>query len=898
MPKLLLPRYVNTKPPYLLLSLLLFVLVAGFSFAQSYGNPSASPVPVAAPLNPEFVQYWNKVKQGVTYKAVTSGGRALGEIPSPIDFSHLAQQAPSFKGAAPLPSSFDLRQQNKMSSVRDQGNCGACWTFATLGALESALLPGESRTFSENNLKNLHGFDTGPCDGGSTAMGAAYLVRWGTTWQSGPVNDSDDPYQATTNPNTSPLGLPVQKHVQNINVYPGRKTTTAPGWDNTILKNAVMTDGAMYTSMYWDDPNEKTVYNPDTAAYYYSGNAPSSNHAVVIAGWDDNFPASSFKTPPPGNGAFLIKNSWGTKFGTAGYFWISYYDTVYAMTKQPYAFVGNEAVTNYARKYEYDPLGPVDTMGYGSSTAWFANVFTAVATEPLSAVSFWATANNSTYSIYVYTNVQGDPASGTLVGTAITTGSMPVAGYHTVTLASPVTITKSQSFAVVVKLTTPGYNSPISLHYAYPNYSSKVTASAGQSYVSADNGSLPSSPSSSCSSYCWTDTTTLSAYPNANVSLKAFTSATAAGAYPLIVNSTNPPSGVAISVGVPDNSGASNGSTSLTRIYSPGTSVTLTAPTTLTAQNAPATAVGAAFSTWSGCDSSPGSSTCTLAMNAGRTVTANYLMLTRSPGSSAETPEISSLNPPAVKAGSQAFTLVVNGSGFAPGAGVQWNGSDRTSTTTVLSDSQLLVPIAAADIATFGTVNVTVSNVASGGGVSAAFTFAVDSAASVPGALTLSSTSTSLILNPGDAIDVPVTLAGANAGAQISVTCANLPGAVCTYSNGVATIATADTTPTGAYSVLLIFSVTQQVSALNHRPGFWVAWTGLMAVPVGLLWIGSGRRRRFYVYWLALMVVILILPLVGCGGSASPPVTSNATTATTVTTQSTLPVSLMVVDLN
>ncbi|HTP65774.1 MAG TPA: C1 family peptidase, partial [Geobacteraceae bacterium] len=314
----------STKSCYLLVALpalaLLLLMLSGSGFAQS--PSSASPEPTAAPLKPAFVQYFSESKPGIVREAAVPAEYPVGEIPTPLDLSHLAKQPPSFEGAPPLPSSLDLRQQSKMTPVRNQGSCESCWTFATLGSLESSLMPGESRTFSTNNVKNLNGFDLAICAPGSSAIAAAYLVRWGTGWQAGPVNDSDDPYDKDKPNPTSVFGLPVQKHVQNINIYPGRQITAAPGFDNTTLKNALVTDGPMYTSMRWDP----AYYKSATSAFYYNGTG-GTNHAVVLAGWDDNFPASNFNVTPPGNGAFLIKNSWGTSFGTGGYFWISYYDT-------------------------------------------------------------------------------------------------------------------------------------------------------------------------------------------------------------------------------------------------------------------------------------------------------------------------------------------------------------------------------------------------------------------------------------------------------------------------------------------------------------------------------------------------------------------------------------------
>ncbi|MGA3080188.1 MAG: glycoside hydrolase family 44 protein [Terracidiphilus sp.] len=84
--------------------------------------------------------------------------------------------------------------------------------------------------------------------------------------------------------------------------------------------------------------------------------------------------------------------------------------------------------------------------------------------------------------------------------------------------------------------------------------------------------------------------------------------------YVLMIDSTHPASGMAITVSPADNNGAANGSTSFSRIYNTGSSVTLTAPAT--------SSIGP-FASWSGCTSTS-TVTCTVTVNASTTVTANY----------------------------------------------------------------------------------------------------------------------------------------------------------------------------------------------------------------------------------------------------------------------------------
>jgi hypothetical protein len=87
-------------------------------------------------------------------------------------------------------------------------------------------------------------------------------------------------------------------------------------------------------------------------------------------------------------------------------------------------------------------------------------------------------------------------------------------------------------------------------------------------------------------------------------------------------------------------------------------------------------------------------------------------------------PSLTSLSPSTATAGGTAFTLTVNGSNFVSGAVVRVNGSNRT--TTFVSSTQLTAAIPASDIASPGSLSVTVTNAAPGGGTSSALTFTVN----------------------------------------------------------------------------------------------------------------------------------------------------------------------------
>lgn len=90
--------------------------------------------------------------------------------------------------------------------------------------------------------------------------------------------------------------------------------------------------------------------------------AKEPDHDVAIVGWDDNYSRDNFNKKPAGDGAWIIRNSWGADWGDGGYFYMSYYDS-YAGSNVT-AFHNTQATDNYSRIYQYDPLGNISAMGY------------------------------------------------------------------------------------------------------------------------------------------------------------------------------------------------------------------------------------------------------------------------------------------------------------------------------------------------------------------------------------------------------------------------------------------------------------------------------------------------------------------------------------------------------
>ncbi|HVP94379.1 MAG TPA: lectin like domain-containing protein [Methanoregulaceae archaeon] len=487
--------------------LLICIIISGITSAVA-GAPvtdrtgsGQTETAVIAPFCQEYMNWLHA--HSIIYK--NAQGHGLGLIPAPVDLAGSspdtwsgsvssegsgATLVPGQSGtdSSGLPLSYDLRTLGRTTQVRDQGQDGNCWAFASINSLESSLLPGERDQFSENNIKNLHGFDVAPNSGGNDFMATAYFARW-----SGPVSESADPYIDGSSP--SPSFLPVQKHVQQIFFVPAR---TGP-LSNGQIKSIVSGYGAVYSTIRWED----TAYNSRTASYYYSGSG-EPNHAIDIVGWDDSYSANNFATPAPGNGAFIAQNSWGTGWGDQGFFYISYYDTRIGRDN---AMFTAEPATNYQKIYQYDPYGWVANFGLGSDTAYYANVFTSSGTETLKAVSFYTTATYADYEVKVFLDPDQGPINSE--GYKVSqNGNFEMPGYHTVVLDTPVSLKAGQRFSVAIKARSPGWDFPVAIEYPIPGYSGSATASARQSYISSDGSS-------------WQDLT--SSQPNTNVCIKAFT---------------------------------------------------------------------------------------------------------------------------------------------------------------------------------------------------------------------------------------------------------------------------------------------------------------------------------------------------------------------------------------
>ncbi len=361
----------------------------------------------------------------------------------------------------PIPGKYDLRDYGLVTPVKNQQESGSCWTFAACGTLESDILKQLNKTydFSENNMKNivgkysLYGINSSPNIGGNIIFSSSYLNSW-----FGTVNETQDPYCDASC--ISPI-LNSTVHIQNILYIPNRQNAT----DNDQIKEAILKYGAVATNYYVDQTGPS--YNPTTHAYYYN-NYTIQDHTVTIVGWDDNYDKSNFLITPPGNGAFIVKNSWGSEWGENGYFYVSYYDTMFARTSNAeelyntnddllntiyitYAFILNNT-EEYQNNYQQETIGSLSPLGYNTTEVWIKNQYTAKSNENIAAFGTYIL-TKSKYTAYIYIN---DKLQYTQNGTTDT-------GYKTIQLNKYIPLTQNDTFQIILKLNSQTKNNSYAL---------------------------------------------------------------------------------------------------------------------------------------------------------------------------------------------------------------------------------------------------------------------------------------------------------------------------------------------------------------------------------------------------------------------------------------------------
>ncbi|KAB5560702.1 hypothetical protein DKX38_005659 [Salix brachista] len=261
--------------------------------------------------NEEFRElYLSKVKKPISKRSINADDRSQRSLQS-----------------CAAPSSLDWRKKGVVTAVKDQGDCGSCWSFSTTGAIEgiNAIVTSDLISLSEQELVDCDSTNYG-CEGGYMDYAFEWVVNNG-----GIDTEANYPYTGVDGTcNTTKEELKVV----SIDGY-----TDVDETDSALLCAAVqqpisvgMDGSALDFQLYTGVSISSLPYG------IYDGDCSDDpdeiDHAVLIVGYGSE----------NGDDYWIVKNSWGTSWGLEGYFYIK------RNTDLPYGVCAINAMASYPTK--------------------------------------------------------------------------------------------------------------------------------------------------------------------------------------------------------------------------------------------------------------------------------------------------------------------------------------------------------------------------------------------------------------------------------------------------------------------------------------------------------------------------------------------------------------------
>ncbi|MDD5425040.1 MAG: C1 family peptidase [candidate division Zixibacteria bacterium] len=208
-----------------------------------------------------------------------------------------------------LPEVFDWRALDGCTPIKDQGSCGSCWAFGTVGALESAIkiVAHKTMDLSEQYLVSCNS------DGFNCIYGGWFAFdyfQWKPDYCGGvgPVVERDFPYTANGRPCNCPYFHDYLIESWGYVGSNGLDSFYIPGVDE--IKQAIYDYGPVAVAVYVN-----RAFAAYTGGVFNACENKPPNHIVDLVGWDDNLGY---------RGAWILRNSWNTDWGEDGYMYIEY----------------------------------------------------------------------------------------------------------------------------------------------------------------------------------------------------------------------------------------------------------------------------------------------------------------------------------------------------------------------------------------------------------------------------------------------------------------------------------------------------------------------------------------------------------------------------------------------
>lgn len=395
-------------------------------------------------------------------------------------------------------SSYNSYQDGIATAPKNQYQTGLCWDFASISNVEAnarkkglgtldlseahlaySIVAG---TYSNENDKKGK-YNTTVEDGGKVVFAPSYyfggygqLPENELSFTSAMTNDTTDLKKITSSTYQKGRSIITLDNFYLDNMSSSGACTSS---GITTIKTNIMKYGAVVGHMYMD----QSLFKDSNENYYLSKTTDGeySNHAITIVGWDDTISKNKFNNATR-DGAFIIKNSWGTDWSNDGFFYISYDDEQICNMTANYEVSGSN---NYEYTYKSSELVGVPLFAL-SNTTYTASKFTkqeANNKETIKRISF-SVGEDMTYNVYLSKdNTLNDKTKWILLNS----GSSTLYGIKSIDLEN---VEVEDNFTIIVEYIVPTNNtSSIFTTCDYYDDNNYVEYTSGKNYISSDGTS-------------------------------------------------------------------------------------------------------------------------------------------------------------------------------------------------------------------------------------------------------------------------------------------------------------------------------------------------------------------------------------------------------------------------